>query len=583
MNNKKGFTLIELLITFLIMSIILVIAIVSLIKIRNSKDKQMWEEVKEEVKAAAKSYFSSNKYLLDGSVCTDDSNCYAIVSVGTLVDKNYLNKVINPITKKAVDSCDMVLINNKNEAKYISTYDEADEVNKIKNDLGSCDSNRMLTLNTKTTARSPENMQTQPSCDDVRFIVKDGSGNNPTEGDNDWYITDKIVIEPVFLNSNITHYSYNSSTDINNMLSVESDPPSNHKITFNEGAVNASATINIYNSNASGGPVKCSTESYSIDKTPPACPKYTYTPSVTGGCVRSKNDDGYRCYKSTNYNGINGTTMTITVTPSSDTHHWDWYTNTGDYTWDANYPHFSNYKYWSTNNGTTPRYPTIEGMSVWFYVDDDGNTTTTSRRRGMTRVFDAAGNNRYCMTDTIWLKPAPAQTTTKKTTTKTTTVSEKTWDKHIFKWYNPVKHCDNKSAKTVAGNENRGLTEHTYPVLSNGTNPYIQYDILDYMCHCNRDKNGKISYTVEDQTSDSHPSGWAYVMYRTVAACNSKSTNKVRNVCLPDHTSNSKFNKHGIDWNTTGTIKEGWYTPTPGYVTGKSTKVKDVCKTVCNY
>ena len=134
MRNKKGFTLVELLVTIALMLSILAIAIVSFIKISNKKKQESYDLVKEQIITAAEQYFNSNEYLFEGLV----DGSYGIISVGKLVNEDYLNKVTNPVTGKLVNYCSQVEVKKEN-GRYVSSFKEYEE-----ND--ECDSNYSITI-----------------------------------------------------------------------------------------------------------------------------------------------------------------------------------------------------------------------------------------------------------------------------------------------------------------------------------------------------------------------------------------------------------------------------------------------------
>lgn len=135
MRNKKGFTLVELLVTIALMLSILAIAIVSFIGISNKKKQESYDLVKEQIITAAEQYFNSNEYLFEGLV----DGSYGIISVGKLVNEDYLNKVTNPVTGKLVNYCSQVEVKKEN-GRYVSSFKEYEE-----ND--ECDSNYSITIN----------------------------------------------------------------------------------------------------------------------------------------------------------------------------------------------------------------------------------------------------------------------------------------------------------------------------------------------------------------------------------------------------------------------------------------------------
>lgn len=118
MKKRNGFTLIELLVTIALMLSILGIAVVSLINISNKKKEEAWQQVKGQIETAAVEYFTANEYLFEGL----QNGSSGTISVGKLVNEDYLNKVTNPDTGKAVSMCALVNITKDGE-KYNATFD----------------------------------------------------------------------------------------------------------------------------------------------------------------------------------------------------------------------------------------------------------------------------------------------------------------------------------------------------------------------------------------------------------------------------------------------------------------------------
>ena len=137
MKNKKGFTLIELLVVIALMLSILGIAVVSLMNVSNNKKKESWEQVKGQIETAAVEYFTANEYLFEGL----QSGSKGTISVGKLVSEDYLNKVTNPDTGKAVSMCALVEITKDGE-KYNATFDNTtSESQEIE-----CENNNIITV-----------------------------------------------------------------------------------------------------------------------------------------------------------------------------------------------------------------------------------------------------------------------------------------------------------------------------------------------------------------------------------------------------------------------------------------------------
>ena len=106
MRNKKGFTLIELLVVIALMLSILGIAIVSLISTSNKKKEDAWRRVKFQIETAAEEYVNTNSYMFESF----ESDVTGKISVGTLVNEDFLNKITNPKTGKSISYCTIINI-----------------------------------------------------------------------------------------------------------------------------------------------------------------------------------------------------------------------------------------------------------------------------------------------------------------------------------------------------------------------------------------------------------------------------------------------------------------------------------------
>ena len=191
MRKRNGFTLVELLITIAIMLSLLGIAMVSFINISNSKKRESWSGVKEQIKTAAEQYFSSNEYLINDI----KNGGYAFVSVGTLVKNDYLNRVINPESGKTIDRCDIVVVTKReSEIGYDYKYCQGvgDDECEVKSDMDaqkndSCD-NYSGNKNPEEPKEEPvKTTTTQPAgCPKFTYTSK-------AEPKNGWYDDDVIV------------------------------------------------------------------------------------------------------------------------------------------------------------------------------------------------------------------------------------------------------------------------------------------------------------------------------------------------------------------------------------------------------
>ena len=174
MSNKKGFTLIELIVTIAVMLSILTIAIVSFVNISNKKKEQAWEKVKEQSELAAEEYFETYKYYLEN---LNDNGSYARVSIGKLVEEDFLNKVTDPRSGKSVNKCDYVEVTlNSSGAKYIYTY-------KTNKDNSNCDVNSYVIVS-------------EVGAPKISVDITSGVKNN------DYYVTDVGITATVKTNGN---------------------------------------------------------------------------------------------------------------------------------------------------------------------------------------------------------------------------------------------------------------------------------------------------------------------------------------------------------------------------------------------
>ncbi len=122
-RDKRGFTLIELLVVIALMLSILGIAIVSLVGISNKTKEKAKEEVKEQIETAALEYFNANEYLFSNL----KDNAIGTISVGKLVNDDYLNAVTNPVTGKKIGNCTIVVVKRNNNVFTSDVDDESFE------------------------------------------------------------------------------------------------------------------------------------------------------------------------------------------------------------------------------------------------------------------------------------------------------------------------------------------------------------------------------------------------------------------------------------------------------------------------
>lgn len=123
-TRKNGFTLIELLVTIALIISVFTLAITNIVKISKKQKENAFEKVKEQIEVAAEQYFTSNEYLFEGL----NKDGFGIITVGKLVEDDYLNKLTNPITGMPLNECDKVKVQRDADGKYnisyLGAYDE---------------------------------------------------------------------------------------------------------------------------------------------------------------------------------------------------------------------------------------------------------------------------------------------------------------------------------------------------------------------------------------------------------------------------------------------------------------------------
>ena len=246
MKNNKGFTLVEIIITLAIVITITTVAVSSYIGISSQKKKEEWKLVQGQIETAAEQYFSSNKYLYEG--LTDDITAY--ISVGTLVKSDYLNKVVNPISKKEVPSCSLVTVKIEN-GKYIGKYDEKEDTKE--SDETSCDTDN------KVVVKEPgaPNFELKGVCEDI-------NGNEIGNNADGWCYKKDFSIEKLKKNGIIISSKTCNGQEINCVPNT--DFSLTDKISgFNDTSENAITAVSISNQRAT----TIIYDGYKIDRTPP--------------------------------------------------------------------------------------------------------------------------------------------------------------------------------------------------------------------------------------------------------------------------------------------------------------------------
>ena len=175
-NNNKGFTLIELLISVAIMLTIMGVAVVNFLTISDRKKTEAWGTVKSEIETAAEQYFKSNQYLFEGL----SGNASASISVGMLVDEDFLNKVIDPRTGKGVSNCMIVRVSITGGV-YKTVLEEGENSVECKNRSTLAISENgapSLTVNKKCGTEGNNNWCKKGDSNDVTFTLNENENGN---------------------------------------------------------------------------------------------------------------------------------------------------------------------------------------------------------------------------------------------------------------------------------------------------------------------------------------------------------------------------------------------------------------------
>lgn len=173
MKKNKGFTLIELLVIIALMLSLLGIAIISFVNVSNKKKEQAYKLVKEQAVTAGEEFFDTNLYIFDGLSVNDTSG---IITIGKLVNEDYLNVLTDPRTGKKINKCDYVEVTRTNSG-YKTKYVESNSTN--------CQDTENTIVVEEAGAPSIE-------------INKD----KEIDGDNGWYKTKPSIYATVKTNNN---------------------------------------------------------------------------------------------------------------------------------------------------------------------------------------------------------------------------------------------------------------------------------------------------------------------------------------------------------------------------------------------
>lgn len=249
MRKKNGFTLVELLVTIALMLTILGIAIVSFVNVSNNKKEEAWNNVKSQIETAALEYFNANEYLFEGL----SNEVTGEISVGKLVQEDYLNQVTNPVTGLLVPNCAVVSV-KKNNGRFSASFNE----DSIDNTPATCDSSAEIVVS------------------DVGAPSLDPNSSCERDGNNGWCRGNVEINLNIKTNNNGAIKNV-SMTDLNDSEICKLDDEKEIINCDSDGVANVSVVV----TNLSGKTAKWS-GNVSID---------TEAPSITNVGLRSREDD----------------------------------------------------------------------------------------------------------------------------------------------------------------------------------------------------------------------------------------------------------------------------------------------------
>lgn len=256
-KNNKGFTLIELLVVIAIMGSILVLAITSLNRISKAKKNESYEKVKNQVEIAAKQYVETNGYLFED---LNTNGSFKTISVGELVEGDYLNILTNPVTGKKLHKCSNVIVTRKSQNKYTYKFDDTN--NECQN---------ITNIITEEKTNSPRiEIKKQCNFDSNKIAPIDNWCNKEVK------YTIKGLVNG---GSKITSVSAYLDANYSNLVETVEDDT----LTFTRNDETSGKTLYFKVENSSGG-VATGNDTYKLDKTNPTC-------SVIGNTTSWVNSD----------------------------------------------------------------------------------------------------------------------------------------------------------------------------------------------------------------------------------------------------------------------------------------------------
>lgn len=530
MNKKKnGFTLIELLVTIALMLSILGIAIISLVSASNRKKEEAWTSVKEQIETAAVEYLSSNEYLFEG--LSDETT--ASIPLQTLVELDYINKVTDPRTGKALNECNYVEV-TKSKYKYNATYKDSDDKSCTTGSVLKITEPGAPTLNVDVTELSIKKLisNTVWYKDGAKFDASTDRGASITS----CYTTSNSDCDPQNDNSSL-ELDYTGKSKISQIRACFKATNSSNKSTKECVSINVDNTAptcavssnpNIWTNKDVTITGKCSDSesgcsSSKVTTTIKTEGKKSYSP----GTVTDNLGHSTTCGTKTVY--IDKTAPKISLIRNNGSvaingEATDSLSGVASYSWDS--------KSW------TPYTKAVSKNDVPTYGKQNTHTFYVKDNAGNVASKDIGGY---------------------KTCENTTVYTSGDDIAKAYKWSNNTNECKMDKKLTMTSTEGKTTTI---------TGPYRRYEFAEYECYCNVDSYykskgkkyncgyaGKKNITKDTHVPNSDGKYYSYIIYKNSSdgldSCNNKNkvtvNTNVQRICINGKVS-GKTEYHGWYW-----------------------------------
>lgn len=577
MKKKNGFTLIELLVVIALMLSILGIAIVSLTGISDKKKKEAWKEVINQIETAATEYFTANEYLFEGL----ENGFTGTISVGRLVNEDYLNAVTNPVTEKKVSKCAIVNV-TKNGDKYTSSFDEGT----IDSTSSNCDSQSLLITSNvgKSDYKDPNNNDNGKYTSLLIGTCYNLSGEEMDADDANGYCYSKkfqLDVDNINKKGALTSVKYCNSGNGSICKTEDSgvDITNEYKKQFQGYNDTTAAAITVVDlRNQSGALTRIITDTYKIDHENPSVSislessnnRYNTADPTINIEGNDFGRSGISSYELEGYEEL-PTDEKITL-PNSPIYN-DFGELIEDFSGETTNPKVTIYDKVGNSNTDDTYYTVYEECGPnatiakkYCYGPDTYSCNCKSYCKKRNKKGNCTSWGETCSSCKVEHPYTQDVYSGKICTGKTTCSPEepvrtKTVTAKAYKFGELDKYCSNTGTFKFnhAGEKVAGAKINKSP-----TGPYRRYKFKELECSCTlTTANGSKTITVNKVTNiteSTHPDGYSYIFYKSAADCENNDKKDVKQVCTQQITGN--LNYHGVKWNQGDSNHfsgKGWY------------------------